>query len=137
MSGQNSFGRMEGSVKALVRMCGEAAAEETFTMSSLNPEQRLALIEICSNPNHPWMIEYSQGIAAFGKELIEKKQKELDDAELKDKRKKRLTLKTKKYFGIKKCTAKVFMASSTFNFVVHSWLTCSLCFSRTNRGTTL
>jgi hypothetical protein len=32
------------------------------------------------------MIEYSQGIAAFGKELIEKKQKELDDAELKDKR---------------------------------------------------
>ena len=105
MSEQNPFGSMEGPVKALVCMCGKAAVEETFTMSSLNPEQQIALLEICSNPKHPCMIEYSQKtsifdqeLSVFEKELMEERQKELGDAERKDQRKKRLILKTKKIF---------------------------------------
>ena len=116
MPEQNSFGSMEGPVKALVRMCGKAAVEETFTMSSLNPEQQLALAEICSNPKHPWMIEHSQRSdvfdqerSVFEKELMEERQNELADAERKDQRKKRLILKTKKIFWNKKNALQKFL----------------------------
>jgi hypothetical protein len=90
------------SLEPIVVMLGKGIFREPYLLHNMPEKYLLELWAIVENPEHPWMKEHYERIKKFEDDVKKLTQERLIEKELKEKRRKHLTIKIKKVFWNKK-----------------------------------